>query len=118
MDAGNSPREKPTRPLTICAVGAATSTHVATRVRWFAARGHRVFLITEARSAQAIDGVTQLVPGVDHARVVALLVHGFAWCFRWAGGDRLARAVAFLLLLRRCRPDIVHVHYAYSFYGW
>jgi glycosyltransferase involved in cell wall biosynthesis len=118
MDAGNTPREKPARPLRICAVGAATSTHVATRVRWFAARGHRVFLITEARSAQPIDGVTQLVPGADHARALVLLIHGFAWSFRWVGGDRLGRAVAFLLLLRRCRPDIVHVHYAYSFYGW
>ncbi len=118
MDAGNTPPERVDRSLTICAVGAATSTHVATRVRWFAARGHRVFLITEAKSTQPIDGVTQLVPGVDHARAVAFLLHGFAWSFRWVGGDRLSRAVAFLLLLRRCRPDIVHVHYAYSFYGW
>src|SRR5579864_5181698 len=105
MDAGNTPPERLARPLKICAVGAATSTHVATRVQWFAARGHRVFLITEARSAQPIDGVTQLVPGVDHARAVAFLLHGFAWSFRWVGGDRLSRAVAFLLLLRRCRPD-------------
>ncbi|HEV2547573.1 MAG TPA: glycosyltransferase [Stellaceae bacterium] len=118
MDAGNTPRERPARPLTICAVGAAASTHVATRVRWFAARGHRVFLITEAKSTQPIDGVTQLVPGADHPRAIVLLLHGFAWCFRWIGGDYLSRAAAFLLLLRRCRPDIVHVHYAYSFYGW
>src|SRR5690242_3973318 len=102
MGAVSTPREQPARLLTICAVGAATSSHVATRVRWFAARGHRVFLITEARSAQPIDGVTQLVPGTDHPRAVALLIHGFAWSFRWLGGDHLIRAIAFLLLIRRC----------------
>jgi glycosyltransferase involved in cell wall biosynthesis len=88
------------RRLTICAIGSADSTHVAARTRCFAERGHRVFLITERRSAAPIEGVTQLVPAERGSR------------------SHLARAVGFFSLLRRCRPDIVHVHFAYSYYGW
>src|SRR5262249_61600319 len=32
--------------------------------------------------------------------------------------EHLSRAVLFIALLRRCRPDVVHVHFAYSYYGW
>lgn len=48
------------RPLTICAVGPGSSTHTATRVRWFADRGHRVFLLTSAPSPSGIPGVTEV----------------------------------------------------------
>jgi glycosyltransferase involved in cell wall biosynthesis len=88
------------RRLTICAIGSADSTHVAARTRCFAQRGHRVFLITEKRSAAAIEGVTQLVPAEGGSR------------------SHLARAIALFSLLRRCRPDVVHVHFAYNYYGW
>ena len=55
------------RPLTVCAIGYAESVHVATRVRWFAKRGHHVYLITESPSRFGIEGVTELVPSLDRA---------------------------------------------------
>jgi len=69
-----------------------------------------VFLITEARSAAGIEGVTELVPALP--RLLRML--------RAVGinAEHAARAIAFLFLLRRCRPDVIHVHYAYSYYGW
>lgn len=109
------------RPLTICAIGYATSTHVAARVRCFAERGHRVFLITETASPDGIPGVTELVPAWDAALAKKFW---FRLCL-WAGGklggravDDVWRTIAFIRLVRQCRPDVVHVHFAYSYYGW
>lgn len=117
----NEPNERGRRPLTICAIGYATSTHVATRVRCFAELGHRVFLITETASPHGIPGVVELVPAWDEGLAQR-------WWFRlclWAArkvGDRLIddawRLIVFIRLLRRCRPDVVHVHFAYSYFGW
>ena len=109
------------RPLTICAIGYATSIHVANRVRCFAARGHRVFLITEVRSAEGIDGVTELVPAPPQGRYARLLVRALDWLsrkFTRIRADDVWRAVSFVSLVRQCRPDIVHVHYAYAYYAW
>src|SRR5204862_2479297 len=68
-----------------------------------------------------IAGVTELVPGFDAALADrgwrGALARG---CCR-IGGETLChlfRMVGFVRLLRRCRPDIVHVQYAYSLSGW
>lgn len=108
-------------PLTICAIGYASSTHVAARVRCFAELGHRVFLITETASPAGIPGVTELVPAWDDALARRLWLRLSLWVCRRIGGravDDCWRMAVFLRLLRRCRPDIVHVHFAYSYYGW
>ena len=104
------------RALTICAVGYADSPHVAARTRCFAERGHRVYLITETGSAAGIEGVTQLVPEPPKCRLTRLLLRAL----RRLGinTDHVSRAIGFLTLLQHCRPDVVHVHFAYSYYGW
>ena len=103
------------RPLTICAIGNADSVHVATRTRCFAELGHNVFLISPLPSEDGIRGVTELVPEVPE-RLVAF-VGGFS---RVLGAvlKNACRVVAFLGILRRSNPDVIHVHYAYNYYGW
>jgi glycosyltransferase involved in cell wall biosynthesis len=109
------------RPLTICAVGPSTSSHVVSRVRCFAERGHRVFLICEVRTG--IDGVTELVPSEALGERVPIVRVLNATSLRLRG--RPLRGVSLLSLLlsfpelvRQCRPDVVHVHYAYSVWAW
>ena len=109
------------RPLTICAIGYASSTHVAARARCFAELGHQVYLITETASSGGIPGVTELVPAWDPALARLWWFRLCLWAARKIGGravDDAWRIAVFLRLLRRCRPDIVHVHFAYSYYGW
>jgi glycosyltransferase involved in cell wall biosynthesis len=107
--------------LTLCLIGAADSTHVAARARCFAEMGHRVYLITETPSTGGINGVTELVPALDHDLARKLWFRVILWSCRKMGGrtvDDAWRVAAFIRLLRSCRPDIVHVHFAYSYYGW
>ena len=107
--------------LTICAIGEADSVHVATRIRCFAEMGHEVYLITPSASRHGIAGVTELVPGFDAALAARGWRGALARACRRTGGETLChffRIVGFVRLLLRCRPDIVHVHYAYSLYGW
>jgi glycosyltransferase involved in cell wall biosynthesis len=109
------------RRLTICAIGYASSTHVVARVRCFAELGHRVFLITESPSRDGIPGVTELVPAWDDALARRWWFRLCLWGCRKIGGravDDAWRVLVFVRLLRRCHPDIVHVHFAYSYYGW
>ena len=109
------------RTLTICAIGYAESVHVAARVRCFAEMGHRVYLITETQSPDGIEGVTELVPALDPDLCRKFWFQLILWGCRRLGGrsvDDAWRVVTFIRLLRRCRPDIVHVHFAYSYYGW
>jgi len=108
------------RPLIICAVGYADSTHVAARTRCFAERGHRVFLITECPSADGIAGVTELVPRLQSRGLAGLAVRAASWILRRLSinPDHAWRALSFVTLLRRCRPDVIHVHFAYSYYAW
>lgn len=88
------------RPLTICAIGSSGSSHVVSRVKCFAERGHRVFLICESRNG--IDGVTELVPSGRSIRGL--------------------RSMSLLMnvpkLIRQCRPDVIHVHFAYNPLAW
>ena len=121
--AAAAPRriENPGRPLTICAIGYAESVHVATRIRWFAERGHRVYLITETESRVGIKGVTELVPALDSSLTQRFGVRAVLWIVRKFSGrlvDDVWRTISFVRLLRQCRPDVVHVHFAYSYYGW
>jgi glycosyltransferase involved in cell wall biosynthesis len=109
------------RPLTICAIGASTSTHVASRVKCFAERGHRVFLICDSRTG--IEGVTELVAPEALSDHVWLLRALDAASLRLRGRPiwrlRLLSVVLNVArLIRRCRPDIVHVHYAYNLSAW
>src|SRR5271157_3759948 len=109
------------RTLTICAIGYAESVHVVTRVRCFAEMGHHVYLITETQSSDGIEGVTELVPAFDPDLGRRFWFQVILWGCRKFGGrtvDDAWRVVTFIRLLRRCRPDIVHVHFAYSYYGW
>ncbi len=105
-------------PLTICAVGRADSVHVASRTRCFAELGHRVLLVSHV-AAPDIPGVTQFVPSYPPRGPGGFLLRVAA---RVPVLGRLvphaARAVAFVRLLHRWKPDVIHVHYAYSYYGW
>jgi glycosyltransferase involved in cell wall biosynthesis len=83
--------------------------------------GHDVYLITPSPSRQGIRGVTELVTGFDAALAACGWKHALASACRRIGGDTLChlfRIAGFVRLLLRCRADIVHVHFAYSFYGW
>lgn len=103
------------RRLTICAIGYADSPHVAARTRCFAERGHKVYLISERRSARGIPGVEEkLLP--RPTGLGALALRGL----RRLGLDVDApvHLLALRSLLRQCKPDVVHVHFAYSYYGW
>ncbi|MBV8889992.1 MAG: glycosyltransferase [Alphaproteobacteria bacterium] len=109
------------KPLTICVVGNAESTHVAARARCFAELGHRVFVITETRSSAGIAGVSELVPSYDTRLAKAFWFRVLRWIsYKLRAGevDDAWRILGFVRLLRQCRPDIVHVHFAYSYYGW
>jgi glycosyltransferase involved in cell wall biosynthesis len=134
------------RPLTICAVGPGSSTHIATRVGWFAERGHRVFLLTNSPSEAGIPGVTEvdltaepLISAEDTLLGAARRIRDRLRGRRETGPTttagptihsqpsprpireavhRVLVSLDFLRALRRCKPDIVHVHYAYSHYAW
>ena len=99
------------RPLTILAVGAGSSTHVARFVQWFAKRGHRTLLFSDSPKPSGIEGVEQLVPPLRRwiSRVPrplrGALYHGLS-------------ALDLIRALRIRRPDVVHVYYAYSYYAW
>lgn len=105
------------RPLTICALGTGTSTHVANRLRWFAARGHRVFLLTMTPSPAGIEGVVQVRLDDDSLPLRRLLRARLPQPLRGMLHQALY-AVAFVRALRRCRPDVVHVYHASNYHGW
>jgi glycosyltransferase involved in cell wall biosynthesis len=121
---GNDPScrtQPPANPLTILAIGYASSAHVQARVRCFAELGHKVFLVTESPSQTGIYGVIELVPSLSRELAKNHLVRALAWLSQNILGvnpDHVWRAITFLGYLRTHRPDIVHVHYAYSYYGW
>lgn len=108
------------RPLRICVIGAGSNIHVANRIRWFADRGHRVFLLTSSPSTAGIPGVTELDLRRPH------LVSDTSWVRRFytslpsplrgAVYHSLA-AVTLLRAARSCRPDVFHVHFASHYFA-
>lgn len=103
--------------LTICALGTGTSTHVANRLRWFARRGHRVFLLTMAPNPAGIEGVVQMRLDDDSLPLWRRLRSSLPQPLRGALHQALY-AIAFVRALRRCRPDVVHVYHASNYHGW
>lgn len=128
------------QPLTICAIGPGSSTHIATRVRWFADRGHRVFLLTTSPSVAGIPGVVEVDlnagPLLSAARRMRnpwrrfgdrsrpepeagpQQVEGGRPSSVRAGLHRVVTASDLLYALHRCDLDVVHVHFAYSDPAW
>lgn len=106
------------RPLVILAVG--NGPHALTRSQAFARRGHRVFLLTATPSSSEVEGITELVAPHDHF-VSRPRVRGlYARCPRGLRGalHYALSAVLFLRVVRACRPDVVHIHFATNRYGW
>ncbi len=108
------------RPLTICAIGNGRSVHVAVRTRCFAERGNRVFLLTDSPSEEEIPGVTQVVLRLPSSAVARFTLRLADRAFRVFGlsVSHLARGLALAGAIRRCRADVVHVHFAYNYHGW
>lgn len=86
------------KPLRLCFVGPANSVTFRRWVEWFAERGHETTVLTvEPAEAGAITGFRQ----IDLCT--------------WPGLRKLGRivsAVRLAAMIRRLRPDIVHVQYA------
>lgn len=107
------------RPLTLVTVGSSASTHVVNRVSCFAERGHRVIHLGER--VVGMPGVEEVVlwdrtlVGAPFALRLANAVA--ARLFARSAGP-LNLAYHYFSLLRRERPDVVHVHYAYSVLAW
>ncbi len=85
------------KPLRLCYVGPATSITFRRWVRWFAERGHETTILTvEPAEASELAGLRQITLGAAR------------------GDGKLARLVSagrLAVLLRRLKPDVVHVHY-------
>src|SRR5215469_3058039 len=103
------------RPLRILAVGTGESTHIAIRTKWFADRGHKVFLLTTKPHRPEIDGVVQLVVPADrlasHGRLRGWPAPLRQAISHWIGIKGFVRAFSV------ARPDVVHIHYAEQYYG-
>src|SRR5215510_4210509 len=107
------------RPLTLVAVGSSTSTHVASRIRCFAERGHKVFLICEQRAG--IPGVTEILPDVlpdSECGPWYRLAERFVVRVLKKNASTLRLIYSAARILKNQHPDVVHVHYAYSGWGW
>lgn len=114
-------QQAPERLLTICGIGYAQSPHVRTRLQCFAERGHKVYIITETAVSPEIPGVTQLVPALDESVTSSPWFKAIWWFCRKLlnlNFDHVWRPFVFVRMLQRCRPDIVHIHYAYAYYSW
>lgn len=88
--------------LHLCALGNARSVHVARRVCCFAARGHRVTLLSKERAE--LPGVEVWTPP-PRPRLPRLL-----------RGTLLVRDL--VRQVRRLNPDLVQVHYAAGPFAW
>ena len=107
--------------LTICAVGAGSSTHVVTRLRWFAQRGHRVYLLTTSPSAGGIPGVTEVdlrrpyltSPRSRIRRTYTALPSPLRGIVYYG-----LSAFAFLGAARASRPDVFQVYSAHQLHAW
>lgn len=106
-------------PLTLLTVGSSASTHVVNRVACFADRGHRVVHLDE--KAVGMPGVEEVVLWDEPmAKAPWLLrrINELAVWLSFASAGPVNLAYQFFALLRRVRPDIVHVHYAHGDLAW
>jgi glycosyltransferase involved in cell wall biosynthesis len=114
---------KNNKKLTICAIGSSESSHIVSRVKCFAERGHRVYLICSI--VKGLEGVTEIVPQV----VIVKWLHTIFNLVDTFSTKLLKRSIKhyediayllynYLCILKQCKPDIVHVHYAYSIWAW
>ncbi len=115
-------REVPPR-LTICAIGSSESTHVVSRVAGFAARGHRAYLICSRPSD--IEGVQEIISQVPLPRALDMVLRCIDRFSHRVLNLPLARHLETVSLfyshwrmLKQYKPDIIHVHYAYSVLAW
>ncbi len=109
--------------LTICAIGDSESTHVVGRVKCFSDRGHLAYLICRRRSH--IEGAQEIVPQFPPPRALKAaleLVDRFSTHILKTSLTRHIDAVYLLYshlhMFKQHKPDIVHVHYAYSTLAW
>ncbi|MCL4296056.1 MAG: glycosyltransferase family 4 protein [Anaerolineae bacterium] len=109
--------------LTICAIGSSQSSHVVSRVKCFAERGHRVYLLCD--SIAGIDGITEIVPvGPPHSILNSILYRVNKVTTRFLKKstspytDPIHLFYNFRRVLKHCNPDIVHIHYAYNGWAW
>jgi glycosyltransferase involved in cell wall biosynthesis len=109
------------RPLKILAIGYATSTHVVNRVRCFGALGHEVYLLSSP--AGGLTDVHELVPSV-RPQQDEWVSHLARWLSRLVRrdlsglSDMVRLFLDFRRLIKTTSPDVFHVHYAYSTWGW
>ena len=111
------------KKFTICAIGSSESSHVVSRVKCFAERGHRVYLL--CNTVTGLAGVTEIVPqalSIRWLHIVFKVANAFS--------KRILKqsiihyeGIAYLLynylqILKQCKPDVVHIHYAYSIWAW
>ncbi len=107
------------RPLTLVTIGSSASTHVVNRVACFAERGHRV--VHYGERAAGIPGVEEVVQSgavPPDAPFILRAMNSVANRLFSRSAGPLNLAYQFFTVLRRERPDIVHVHYAYNVVAW
>ncbi|MFN6203078.1 MAG: glycosyltransferase family 4 protein [Acidobacteriota bacterium] len=108
------------RQLTICGIGASASSHVVSRLRCFAALGHRVYLVDS--EDRQIEGLEVIVPPVrlcQESRVIAGLDRlSRRWLRRRLPGLTTLSLLLLPLIIRHLSADLVHIHYAYSYWAW
>jgi glycosyltransferase involved in cell wall biosynthesis len=109
--------------LTICAIGSSQSSHVVSRVKCFAERGHQVYLLCD--SIVGIDGITEIVPVGAPNNTLGLTLYRIDKLTRRflkkptsQYTDPIQLFYNFRRVLKKCKPDIVHIHYAYSGWAW
>jgi len=108
------------RPLTICGVGSSQSTHVVNRLQCFARRGHLVYLVCS--ESRTIEGINLIVPPDELMRQSSLLQRLDRLSRKLLGRSLPGLTTLSLLMLpkilQRLQPDLVHIHFAYSFWAW
>jgi glycosyltransferase involved in cell wall biosynthesis len=107
------------RPLTLVTIGSSSSTHVVNRVACFAERGHRVVHFGER--AVGIPGVEEVVQSgavPPNAPLILRAINSAADRLFSRSAGPINLAYQLFTLLRRERPDVVHVHYAYNVVAW
>jgi glycosyltransferase involved in cell wall biosynthesis len=100
-------------------MGSSTSTHVVSRVTCFAERGHRVIhLGTQVVGMPGVEEVVLWDRNLVGAPRVLRLINRVTERLAARSAGPLNLVYHFFALLRRERPDVIHVHYAYNNLAW